>query len=132
MKSMLVYHVDDDEDELDFFGQIITDLGHTHVPFSNGSDLLECIDDRNRPDIIFLDIYMPKMTGLEVATLLRDFSSMAQTPIIAVTGLPTEMISDALIENGVNYILEKSPDYDYFKGVVAQLIADQLGNRLYA
>jgi len=132
MKSLLVYHVDDDEDEIIFFNQIMTDLGHNSRSFTNGRDLLNCIDDGAQPDIIFVDIYMPKMTGLEVATLLRDFSSMAETPIIAVTGLPSEMISDSLIENGVNYILEKVPNFEQFKGVIANVMQEQLGQKLYS
>jgi CheY-like chemotaxis protein len=84
MKPITIYHVDDDQDELEFFNQIATDLGHTNKSFASGADLLECINAGGRPDIIFVDIYMPRMTGLEVATLLRDFSSMAETPIIAL------------------------------------------------
>ncbi len=132
MKSILIYHVDDDSDELEFFNRILTDLGYESKSFTSGRELLDCIDAGGQPDIIFVDIFMPRMTGLEVATLLRDFSSMAVTPIVAVTGLPTEVVSDALIENGVNYILEKSADYDFFKGVVAEVIREQIGDRLSA
>lgn len=132
MKSITVFHVDDDQDELDFFNQIITDLGHRCKSFTSGNELLQCIDAGGAPDMIFVDIYMPKITGLEVASLLRDFSSMAETPIVAVTGSATEFVSNALIESGVNYILEKSPHYDYFKGILYDVIREQLGDRLSA
>jgi hypothetical protein len=42
------------------------------------------------------------------------------------------MISDSLIENGVNYILEKSPNFEHFKNAVADVITEQLGEKMYA
>ncbi|WP_241521242.1 putative bifunctional diguanylate cyclase/phosphodiesterase [Kineobactrum sediminis] len=52
------------------------------------SDGLEALDlfVRERPDLVFLDVEMPGMTGLEVCRRIRDLPQGASTPIMIVTG----------------------------------------------
>ncbi|MGC1198221.1 MAG: response regulator [Geitlerinemataceae cyanobacterium] len=52
---------------------------------SNGIEALSIIDDRYRPDLILLDVMMPKMTGYEVCQKLREKFSCNELPIVMLT-----------------------------------------------
>ena len=53
---------------------------------SDGTEGLELIKN-NRPDLILLDIVMPKMDGFEVLTLLKKDAETAKIPVILLTNL---------------------------------------------
>jgi DNA-binding LytR/AlgR family response regulator len=74
--------LDDDPRELDTFTRFIT-VYYSGIPelklspgnprgFTSGSAALEYFTGGKGADIVFLDIVMPEMSGVEVATLLRD------------------------------------------------------------
>jgi DNA-binding LytR/AlgR family response regulator len=74
--------LDDDPRELDTFIRFIN-VYYSGIPglklspgnprgFTSGSAALECFTDGKGADIVFLDIVMPEMSGVEVATRLRD------------------------------------------------------------
>src|SRR5262252_10394820 len=96
--------VDDEQlarDELSFL------LGQTdHVTVVgqaiNGVDALETID-RLRPDVVFLDIQMPGLTGFEVARRMIDAESPSH--IIFVTAYDQHAI-EAFEVNAVDYLLK--------------------------
>ena len=52
---------------------------------SNGEEALAAIDNGLKPDIILLDVMMPKMTGYEVTQKLRDRYSATELPILLLT-----------------------------------------------
>ena len=52
---------------------------------SNGMDALDVIERGFKPDLILLDVMMPKMTGLEVCQKLRDVFPATEVPILMLT-----------------------------------------------
>jgi DNA-binding response OmpR family regulator len=58
--------------------------GFTVVTAENGADALERAREA-KPDILVLDVMMPKMTGHEVAAAIRDDPDLAGTPVIFVS-----------------------------------------------
>lgn len=52
---------------------------------SNGIEALEVIERGFKPDLILLDVMMPKMTGLEVCQKLRDVFPATEVPILMLT-----------------------------------------------
>jgi two-component system sensor histidine kinase ChiS len=52
---------------------------------SNGMEALEVIERGFKPDLILLDVMMPKMTGLEVCQKLRDVFPATEVPILMLT-----------------------------------------------
>ncbi len=58
--------------------------GYTVVTAADGAAALEAARS-SRPDIIILDVMMPKLTGHEVAEALRDDDALAGIPVIFVS-----------------------------------------------
>lgn len=65
--------------------------------------------DRHRPDLIVLDYVMPDRNGAEVVEELRTDETLAQIPIVFLTGR-SDIAEEALDEIGVAGLIEKPFD----------------------
>ena len=77
--------VDDHPDTVDAEALLLEMLGQTVLRAYDGASALRLARER-RPEIVFLDIDMPKMNGLEVARELRRIDGMANARVVAYTG----------------------------------------------
>jgi CheY-like chemotaxis protein len=72
-----------------------------------------------RPDLIFLDIGMPHMTGYEVARRLRRQPHFADTLIVALTGYGLDEDRHECLEAGIDEHLLKPPSIDALRVALA-------------
>lgn len=81
--------VDDEDDLLAELGPMLSRAGYEVFTASDGERALQLIE-RERPDLIVLDVLMPKMDGREIVRRLRQ--SQDWTPVILLTqvGSPAE------------------------------------------
>ena len=95
--------VDDDLEILLFLGARLTNIGYKVFLASNGKDALVSFN-KELPDLIILDIILPKLDGYEVCRKIRTYS---QTPLFIITSL--DSISDRTtgLELGANDYLIK-------------------------
>jgi two-component system, LytTR family, response regulator len=96
--------VDDEQLARDELGFLLGQLGGVEVigQAGNGVEALTTID-RLHPDIVFLDVQMPGLTGFEVARRMLD--AKAPTHIIFVTAYDQHAI-EAFEVNAVDYLLK--------------------------
>jgi chemosensory pili system protein ChpA (sensor histidine kinase/response regulator) len=74
------------------------------VTAKDGVDALAQLEDV-RPDVMLLDIEMPRMDGFELATHMQNESSYSKIPIIMITSRTGEKHRDRALEIGVaNYM----------------------------
>jgi chemosensory pili system protein ChpA (sensor histidine kinase/response regulator) len=76
----------------------------------------------HHPDIILLDIEMPRMDGYEFATHVRNSTETVDIPIIMITSRVSENHKARAIELGVNDYLGKPYQEDALLGAVRQLL----------
>jgi DNA-binding response OmpR family regulator len=84
LSSQTILVVDDDLDTLKLVGTTLEKQGYTIVAAKDGVEALEKVA-QSRPDIILLDIMMPKMDGYDVTRRLRANPETANIPIILFT-----------------------------------------------
>ncbi|MEM7073750.1 MAG: response regulator [Pseudomonadota bacterium] len=74
----------------------------------NGLQAVEAFE-RQRPDIIFMDISMPEMDGKQAATRIRDIENGTgqAVPIVAMTAHAMEGDADAILAAGIDFYLTK-------------------------
>src|SRR5881394_1968274 len=96
--------VDDEQLARDELGYLLGRIGGVDVigQAGNGVEAISAID-RLRPDVVFLDVQMPGLTGFEVARRLVD--SGASSHIIFVTAYDQHAI-EAFEVNAVDYLLK--------------------------
>jgi two-component system cell cycle response regulator len=86
--------VDDDQEYIAATQKLLENEGHNVSTAKNGSDALKALK-QNHYDLILVDYYMPKMTGEELVTRLREFNPFIQ--VILQTGYASEQPPRELI-----------------------------------
>jgi CheY-like chemotaxis protein len=71
-----------------------------------------------RPDLILLDLNLPKKNGLEVLEEIRRDGELRRVPVIVLTTSSSARDISACYERGVNCYLVKPLDLDDFTGLV--------------
>ena len=79
-----ILYIDDDESNTKLMKRVLEADGYEVLLASNGSMGLAQAN-RERPDLILLDIYMPDMSGHEVARRLRRLQHTRHIPIVMVS-----------------------------------------------
>ncbi len=96
--------VDDTEANIEIISATLGDEHHAIVPAFDGETALELVES-NPPDLILLDIMMPKMDGYEVCRRLKANEATRNIPIIFVSALSdAENESKGLELGAVDYI----------------------------
>lgn len=97
----LVLIVDNDRDNLLYASCVIQSMGMNYAVTDNSEECLGLVYEL-LPDIILLDVVMPKMNGLEITRIIKQDPKISHIPIIAVTGLTKTEDKNKLIEGGFN------------------------------
>ncbi|MBL4809950.1 MAG: response regulator [Phycisphaerales bacterium] len=98
--------VDDNEQNLELLQAYLDDLGGPVRVVSDGIQAIESVRD-NPPDIILLDIMMPKMSGYQVCQQLKGGAETKDIPIIMVTALSEVGDVERAIDVGADDFLTK-------------------------
>jgi len=81
--------VDDNRDAAESLGMLLEMEGHTAHIAHDGQQALQLAGEL-QPDVVFLDIGLPDVSGYEVARQLRAQPAFRQTLLVALTGWGTE------------------------------------------
>ncbi|MGJ8635895.1 MAG: response regulator [Phycisphaerales bacterium] len=98
--------VDDNEQNLELLQAYLDDLGGPVRVVSDGIQAIESVK-KDPPDIILLDIMMPRMSGYQVCKQLKDSSETKDIPIIMVTALSEVGDVERAIDVGADDFLTK-------------------------
>ena len=75
------------------------------------------------PDLIIMDIQMPRMDGLTAIRLIRTDPQIATIPIIALTALVMEGDRERCLEAGANEYLTKPIMFQQLNKAIQQILA---------
>ncbi len=78
--------VDDDRDTRETLAILLTWAGHDVQQAADGSEALR-LAEQFRPDLVFLDISMPRINGYEVCRRLRESLALKHARIFALSGI---------------------------------------------
>ena len=107
MASVLV--VDDEVNGRDALCAYLVKFGHSVVGAASGDDALIFLF-RKPPDVIVLDLSMPKMDGPSLLEIVRAYLRFQSIPVIVWTGIRHGSVLDRVQEMGVHSILFKPND----------------------
>jgi CheY-like chemotaxis protein len=85
-KTPIILVVDDNRENLELLEAYLEDIECRAIAASDGPEALEIVKKDN-PDLILLDIMMPKMSGFEVCRRVKNDPATTHIPIIMVTAL---------------------------------------------
>lgn len=109
MEHLNVAIADDNERILDMLESIINTDKELNVvgKAKNGEEMCQIIRNK-QPDVVLLDLIMPKMDGLTVMECVSHDRSVKKTPcFIVVTAVGQEKITEDAFNKGANYYIMK-------------------------
>lgn len=122
IKSVLL--IDDDKDDHDLFKIMLEgiDPAISFTACDNGPEALENLNRSGymAPDIIFLDMKMPGMNGLEFLTRFQNTN--LSIPVIVFSTSASGEEFDLCKELGVQYCFEKPANLQRFTTLLSQII----------
>lgn len=102
----LIYAVDDSRMILSIYKNILFEIGAEPQLFEFPASAIEQVK-REKPDLIFTDLNMPEISGVELTRNIRALYSKEDLPIIMVTTQSENQDHDEAFALGVNQILTK-------------------------
>jgi len=102
---------------------LLETAGHIVIEESDGLAAVQAIE-REHPDVAFIDIGLPVMTGYEVARKIRENSSLDDVVLVALTGYGTGQDVSEARAAGFDHFLIKPIQLDKLKHLL-DLIAGQ-------
>lgn len=117
-RALLVMVVDDSVTVRKVTSRLLERHGMSVLTAKDGVDAMALLEE-HRPDVLLLDIEMPRMDGFEVATRIRRDERLKDLPIIMITSRTGQKHRDRAMAIGVNEYLGKP----YQESVLLQSIA---------
>ena len=114
---------DDDEDDCVFFKDALADLDFpvALVVVNDGVQLMNYLSYSpfgNLPDILFLDLNMPRKSGFECLSEIKLIDKLKDLPVIIFSTSLDMNVVDLLFEKGAIYYIRKPGDFSKLKKVI--------------
>jgi len=110
-KPMVIFYADDDPVDLVFFTRALKRIDPTIICLT-ASDGVEALDklfsQTNKPDAIFIDLYMPRLDGIECVIAIKRNKDFKRIPIIIISNAINKKEVDQFNRLGVYYFLSMS------------------------
>lgn len=99
----------------------LRDKNYTLLKATDGEAALD-VATSQRPDLILMDIRLPKMDGLQVTKKLRENPAFSDTPIIALTAHAMAGDRESVIKSGCDAYLSKPIDTHELLEMIAETL----------
>ena len=91
------------------------------IECADGEEGIKAIEEQ-KPDIVFLDVEMPRMNGFDLTARIRADKKLSEMPIILVTALQSRQDRERGMDVGANaYIVKNSFDQSNLLEVMGRL-----------
>ena len=125
MTAKKILLVDDDEDDRMIFGDAVREINENLIykEANNGLEALLHLQNRpSLPDMIFLDLNMPKMNGYECLSAIKKENKFRHIPVIIFTTskFEAERIHSMNIDS--TFFLLKPGEYALFKAELKKIL----------
>ena len=98
--------VDDNPQNLELLQAYLEELPCKLVQAADGDEALKAVE-KSQPDLILLDIMMPKMSGFQVCSKLKNSPATSEIPVVMVTALNEVSDVERAVDCGADDFLTK-------------------------
>jgi CheY-like chemotaxis protein len=97
-------------------------LGYRVVEADNGEDAVT-LAEQQHPDLIIMDMMMPGLNGLDATRRIREYQSLQQTPIVAVSAYGADEYRAKAIAAGCDEYVSTPFEPDALGALIQRLLA---------
>ena len=90
--SQRILIVEDDPDTRASLYQVLTGEGFSVLTADNGQQALDLLDRGIRPNLILVDLMLPRVSGFDLITYLRTEPDLRMIPTVVITALPKDEV----------------------------------------
>jgi CheY-like chemotaxis protein len=130
MTSKRILVVDDEQDVRDYLSAALKDAGFDVETAADGMQAMECVR-RRAPDLISLDLVMPKHSGARFYRDLQKDKELSKIPVLIVTGHARDDLGKADFEeltmSGPGVYLEKPVRPSSYVAAVSRMLGIEAG-----
>lgn len=117
---------DDDVDDCNFFKEALEELPLQTllITVNDGEELMNQLLEKisNPPDVLFLDLNMPRKSGFECLVEIKEHENFKELPVIIYsTSLDKEVVNQ-LYDKGVQLYIRKPAVFSQLKNAIHQAI----------
>jgi CheY-like chemotaxis protein len=102
--------------------RLLTEAGYDVLEAVDGRQALDLVNNEH-PDLILLDLLMPKMTGFDVLREIKKTDRVKETPILIMSGVFKKDVVDFLQQSGVTGFIDKEQIKDSLLFRVQQILS---------
>ncbi len=103
----IIFLVEDNRDNSELVERILTHYGYSIKTFEKGQDALDYCKKNPPPVLIFMDISLPDIDGLQVTKEIKKIEAYKNIPIIATTAYASIEMQEKILEAGCINMLAK-------------------------
>lgn len=119
--------VDDTQDNLVLISLAVQEMNCRVVTAVNGEDALK-VALLAEPDLILMDIAMPKVDGIEATRLIRQQAKLREVPIVILSAFDSESFRQQATDAGVNGYFTKPVDFERLRQFIQKLLSGEPGS----
>jgi len=123
-RRLTVLVADDSEPVLVVADRLLSDAGYRVLVAADGNEALRIIRQEH-PDLVLLDVVMPKMNGFQVLREIRRDKRLRRTPVVMMSGIYEDKILRRLYRHGAQGYLPKARIQDTLVFRTRQLLASR-------
>jgi CheY-like chemotaxis protein len=123
---------DDDRDDAELFSEALTaidpDITFHHV--ENGEAVLDYLTnaDGDKPDVIFLDLNMPAMSGWQCLAKLKNISNLKEIPVVMYSTSSNPREKEIALDLGAVGFVTKPTDFTILTGILEAVAKNLSGD----
>ena len=126
-RSKRIFLADDDDDDCTIFEDALSEL-NSEAKLTVTNDGVELLDTLNKtvpppPDVIFLDLNMPRKNGFESLKEIRGIKKLKDIPVVILSTSSNTEIIDKTFDLGANYYICKPTSYPLLTKMIAKVLA---------
>jgi len=115
----VVLIVEDHDDTREMLQLILGIFGCRVLAAANGDDAIR-LAEKTLPDLILMDMKMPRLDGLALTRVIRSHPTLSKVPIVAMSGMVTPQFHREALNAGCDDCLDKPIDFERLEKLVKQ------------
>jgi CheY-like chemotaxis protein len=127
VNQMKVLLADDDIDDCQFFKEAIEDkvLAKNFTAVHDGEQLMQLLTGEKNilPDILFLDLNMPRKSGFECLAEIKQNKKLDTLPVVIFSTSFEQEVVNLLYINGAKYFVRKPSGFSQFKKIILHTLS---------